>query len=248
MEIIQSTQNKKIKERAKLQKKKERDRSNLFLVEGKHLLEEAQKAQVLEEVFLLENLENPTTVEARYCNQMVLNKLSMQNSDAKMIGVCKKKELPCKNEKVVLFLDDIQDPGNLGTIFRTAYSFGIDCIYLSKGCSDPYNPKAIQASKGALFHLPFKIGNLSNMIQDKQKQGMTIYATALHHESLPLQACKPQNSYGIVLGNEGQGIHEDLLSHCNQTLYIEMDQFESLNVAIACSIVIYTLKHKESCI
>lgn len=103
MEIIQSTQNKKIKERAKLQKKKERDRSNLFLVEGKHLLEEAQKAQVLEEVFLLENLENPTTVEARYCNQMVLNKLSMQNSDAKMIGVCKKRNYLVKMRKLFYF-------------------------------------------------------------------------------------------------------------------------------------------------
>ncbi len=248
MEIIQSTQNKKIKERAKLLKKKERDRSNLFIVEGRHLLEEAQKAQVLEEVYLLEGQENPTDIEARYCSQNVLNKLSMQSSDAKMIGICKKKELTCDKELVALFLDDIQDPGNLGTIFRTAYSFGIDCIYLSQACSDPYNPKAIQASKGALFHLPFKVGNLQDLIQEKQKQGMSIYATALHHESIPLQTCNPPKTYGIVLGNEGQGIHEELLSLCNQTLYIEMDQFESLNVAIACSIVLYTLKHKKSCI
>lgn len=248
MEIITSAQNKKIKERAKLLKKKERDRSNLFLVEGKHLLEEAEKAQILEEIYLLEGQKNPTSIEARYCSQNVINKLSNQSSDAKMIGICRKKNKICKNTQVALFLDEIQDPGNIGTIFRTAYSFGIDCIYLSSGCADPYNPKAIQASKGALFHLPFKIGKLSNFIEKKQKEGMAIYATALHRESIPLQTCKPSNSYGIVLGNEGQGIHDEILSLCDKTIYIEMDQFESLNVAIACSIVIYTLKHRKSCI
>lgn len=248
MEIITSAQNKKIKERAKLLKKKERDHSDLFLVEGRHLLEEAEKAQILEEVYLLEGQENPTSIEARYCSQNVINKLSNQSSDSKMIGVCRKKDKTSKNSQVALFLDEIQDPGNIGTIFRTAYSFGIDCIYLSKGCADPYNPKAIQASKGALFHLPFKVGNLSNLIQEKKKEGMAIYGTALHHESIPLQACQPSSSYGIVLGNEGQGIRDEILSLCEKTIYIEMDQFESLNVAIACSIVIYTLKHRKSCI
>ena len=100
MEIITSAQNKKIKERAKLLKKKERDRSNLFLVEGKHLLEEAEKAQILEEIYLLEGQKNPTSIEARYCSQNVINKLSNQSSDAKMIGICRKKNKICKNTQV----------------------------------------------------------------------------------------------------------------------------------------------------
>lgn len=244
MEIITSTQNKKIKERAKLLKKKERDLSNLFIVEGKHLIDEAEKANALVEIYQLEGCINPSTLEPIICSQQVLNKLSSQKSNAKMIGICRKQKHDKHENDVALFLDDIQDPGNVGTILRSAYSFGVNQIYLSKACADIYNPKTIQSTKGALFHLNFEVVDLLETIQRKQEEGMKIYATALHHDSISLQECKPPKSYGIVLGNEGQGVHEQIIQQCDQTLYIEMDRFESLNVAIATSIVLYTLKHK----
>lgn len=246
MEIINSTQNKRIKERAKLLKKKSRDNTHLFLIEGFHLIQEAEKAHALKEVYLLDGLENPTHLEPIYCSQNVLNKLSHQKSDAQIIGVCQKQNEPIQDCEVALFLDCVQDPGNVGTILRTAYSFGVDCVYLSKDCADVYNPKTIQSTKGALFHIPFVYTDLKTTIQAFQKEGMEVYATALHHESIGLQDCHPKKQYGLIVGNEGQGIKEELIQCANQTIFIEMEQFESLNVAIATAIALYTCQHAKA--
>ena len=137
--MIQSINNKKIKEYAKLIQKKERDKTNLFLVEGEHMVKEAFNAKALQELFILEGLECPIEFNYETVTQQVLNKLSNQNSNSKMIGVCKKLNLKPKKENSLLLLDNVQDPGNVGTILRTAHSFGIDCIYMSKGCADIYN-------------------------------------------------------------------------------------------------------------
>ena len=241
MKIIESLQNKKIKELAKLHTKKERDRSSLFLVEGEHMVMEAQSAGVLTEVFLLIDAQNPTNVEATYCSQSVLNKLSSQNSNAIMIGLCKKLEIQTVKENKILLLNEVQDPGNVGTLIRTAYSFGYDAVYVSKGCADVYNEKTLQSSQGAIFHLPVIVCDMVNVIQTK-KESMEIYATALHHDSISLQEAKPKGNFGIVLGNEGQGLPESIINICTHCLKIEMDRFESLNVAVAGSICMYTLK------
>ena len=145
MQIITSTQNKRIKERAKLLKKKERDQTGCFLIEGSHMIQEALRAQVLDELYVVEGSSLSIDFPQIICTQPVINRLSQQKSDAKYIGVCHKKINTEKDVKRVLLLDDVQDPGNVGTIFRTAYSFGYDKIFLSKHCADVYNPKTIQS-------------------------------------------------------------------------------------------------------
>ena len=244
--MIQSVNNKKIKEYAKLIQKKERDKTGLFLVEGEHMVKEAFNANALQELFILENIECPVQFNYETVTQPVLNKLSNQNSNSKMIGVCKKLSLTPIKEGNILLLDNVQDPGNVGTILRTAYSFGVDCVYLSKDCADVYNPKTIQSTKGALFHIPFVYTDLKTTIQAFQKEGMEVYATALHHESIGLQDCHPKKQYGLIVGNEGQGIKEELIQCANQTVFIEMEQFESLNVAIATAIALYTCQHAKA--
>lgn len=243
MKTINSTQNKLIKERAKLSRKKERDKTNLFLIEGKHMIEEAYKAQCLVEIYILENELNPVQLEPYICSQEVLNKLSNQNSNAKIIGVCKKKEYINQENKKVIFLDSVQDPGNVGTIIRTAYSLGYDSIYLSKDCADVYNPKTIQSTQGALFHVQTRSVNLLEIIPEFQKKNMTIFATSLNEPYKNLQEITPPEKYGVVFGNEGQGIRQEILNICDLSIKIEMETFESLNVAIASGIVLYTLKH-----
>ena len=121
--MIQSVNNKKIKEYAKLIQKKERDKTNLFLVEGEHMVKEAFNANALQELFILEGLECPIEFNYETVTQQVLNKLSNQNSNSKMIGVCKKLNLKPEKENSILLLDNVQDPGNVGTILRTAHSF-----------------------------------------------------------------------------------------------------------------------------
>ena len=244
MKKIESTQNKIIKERAKLLSKKERDKTNLFLVEGKHMIQEAYKAGCLKELFLLENEENFTNLDPYYCLQPVINKLSCQNSDAKMIGVCSKPDIQPEKFDVIVLLDGVQDPGNVGTILRSACAFGVDFIYLSKDCADIYNPKTIQASQGAIFHIGTMTTDLYETIRFLQVENTTIYATSLHDPYKNLQDIKPKYPYGIVFGNEGKGIRKNILDACDLSIKIEMDTFESLNVASACSICLYTLKHK----
>lgn len=243
MKYIESTQNKQIKERAKLLQKKERDRSGLFLVEGHHMIEEAMSANCLKEIYLLEGEDNFTDLEPIFCSQQVINKLSLQNSNAKIIGVCTKPDIQPEKFDVVLLLDGIQDPGNVGTILRSAYAFGVDYVYLSKDCADIYNPKTLQSSQGAIFHIGTMNTDLYDTIRFLQIENTTIYATSLHEPYKNLQDVKPKLPYGLVLGNEGKGIRQDILNICDMSIKIEMDTFESLNVATACSICLYTLKH-----
>ena len=129
--IITSQENEKIKELSKLQQKKYRDLTNTYLVEGEHLVEEAKKANVLLEVFSKEELPGTTQVSTE-----VMKKLSSLDTPPSMIGLCKKKE---NNEIIgnkIVILDEIQDPGNLGTIIRSSLAFNIDTIILSNNCVD----------------------------------------------------------------------------------------------------------------
>lgn len=244
MKIINSTQNKNLKQLCKLHTKKERDHTGLFLVEGAHMIEEAERAQCLMEVFLLEGMNPFFEDRTTFCSAPVLQKLSNQNSQAKIIGLCKKPKQDPVQENAVLILDDIQDPGNAGTLIRTAFSFGIDKIYCSEHTVDFYNPKVLQASQGAIFHIPIQRDNLQNVISAHQKKGMKILGTCLHQKSVPLSQVRVQEPYGIVLGNEGQGVHPELLDLCDDLIKIEMEQFESLNVAIAGGILMYTLRSR----
>lgn len=239
MKLIESTQNKTIRELTKLHKKKERDKTNLFLVEGQHLVHEAYEAGCLKEVFILQDEKLSLNVPLTYCTKPVLQKLSVQNSQAKIIGLCKKMEWTSHPIHKALFLDDVQDPGNVGTIIRTALAFGIEAVYCSSGCADIYNPKTIQSSQGALFHVPVIYTDLIFTILNFKNNGMNIYATSLHSQSVPLDRVQVPESYGIVLGNEGQGVHPELIELCHQTIKIEMASFESLNVAIAGGILSY---------
>lgn len=241
--MIESVNNKKIKEYAKLHLKKERDKQGLFIIEGEHMVQEAIKANVLQELYLLDGIVNSFNFPCIYANQNVLNKLSCQTSSAKIIGICKKVQHKASKENRLILLDTVQDPGNVGTIIRSAYSFGYDCIYLSKGCADIYNPKTIQASQGSIFHIPCIQVDLLEKINTLDVE---TYATALTENHINLQDIHPNNRYAIILGNEGEGIHQNLIDAADYTVKIEMDAFESLNVAIAASICMYTFKHKEN--
>lgn len=241
MKTITSTQNAHIKELCKLHSKKGRDNTQMFLIEGEHLIQEADKANCLIEVLCLENEEISFDTQITYVSQQVLNKLSVQKSNAKIIGVAKRKMNPLKSFGRILLLNRVQDPGNVGTIIRTAYSFGYDACILDLECADITNPKTIQASQGAIFHLPCITANLCEWIE--QHPEVSTYATSLHEPYQNLSDIKPKIPYALILGNEGQGVSQDLLSICDTSIKIEMDTFESLNVSIAAAICMYKFKY-----
>lgn len=243
MEKITSLQNKKVKEWCALHQKKQRDLTNQYLVEGKHLLQEAIEAKALECVLYVK--ENPFPDYPSYeVSQEVLNKVSMRQSDGDVIGICRRLEHQPTSNKRLLLLDEIQDPGNLGTLIRSAVSFQFDGIYLSEGCCDVYNEKVIQSTQGAFFHIPIVRMSLIDAIISLKKEGVKVIGTSLQ-ESLPMKQLERYDKMAFLLGNEGKGVSKELLTLTDQNVRIEMAGFESLNVAVAGGILMYQYQEES---
>ena len=238
--IYTSIDNKKIKELKKLNMKKYRDDSNLFLVEGEHLVLEAYKKGVLKELLLEENTKLDLDVETSYLSHNVIKYISELDNPSNIIGVCEKigeQELGNK----ILVLDDIQDPGNLGTIIRSAVAFNIDTIVVSTNTVDIYNSKVIRASQGMIFNINILKRDLNEFIPEIKKEGYKIYATKVDNGK-SLKSLEIEKKFAIIMGNEGNGVHDYLLDLADTYLYIDMNKScESLNVAIATSIILYEL-------
>ena len=239
--VITSVLNNKIVLYSKLKNTKERQIQNKFLVEGMHLIQESYKNGVLLEVFVLEgkSVEN-INVPITYVTSNVLNKLSSLTNSNSIIGVCK----IVNNDKIrgnkILLLDNIQDPGNLGTIIRSSLAFNVDTLVISKNSVDLYNDKVIRATQGMLFKLNIVINDLDKIILDLKENGYEIIGTDVNN-GVDIREIKNEK-YALIMGNEGQGISNDIKKLCNKFVYIKTnDEVESLNVSIATSILLYEL-------
>lgn len=238
--IYTSTDNKKIKELRKLNIKKYRDQSNSFLVEGEHLVLEAYKKGLLEELFLEENTILDLDVKTSYLSRNVIKFISELDNPSNIIGLCKKVEEKEIGNKI-LVLDDIQDPGNFGTIIRSAVAFNIDTIVVSNNTVDLYNSKVIRASQGMLFNINIIRRDLNVFVPELKKEGYQIYATKVNGGK-SLKTIEKMEKFAIIMGNEGAGVSDNLMSLANEYLYIDMNSnCESLNVAVATSIILYEL-------
>lgn len=238
--LYSSVENNKIKDLKKLQTKKYRDKKNMFLVEGRHLVLEAYKTGYLKEMLLDENELLPLDVMTYYMTNNVKNYLSELESPTNVIGVCNKKEGVIKGNRIV-YLDCIQDPGNLGTIIRSCVAFNIDTLILSKDTVDLYNSKVIRASQGLIFHLNIVIADINEFILKLKTDGYKIYGTKVTHGK-SLKTIEKVSKFVIIMGNEGNGISEVSSEVCDEYLYIDMnDKCESLNVGVATSIILYEL-------
>ena len=238
--LYSSIDNSKIKDLKKLHNKKYRDKKGLFLVEGKHLALEAYKTGYLKELLLEENELLPLDVMTYYMTNNVKNYLSELETPTNVIGVCNKKEGIIKGNKIV-YLDCIQDPGNLGTIIRSCVAFNIDTLVLSRDCVDLYNSKVIRASQGLVFHLNIVIADINEFCPNLKDNGYKIYGTKVTHGK-SLKTIEKVSKFVIIMGNEGNGISELSSELCDEFIYIDMnDKCESLNVGVATSIILYEL-------
>lgn len=240
MEVITSLENKKIKNLAKLLNKKYRDQENMFLVEGEHLVIEANNAGCLMEVIKCEDYELDFDVSTTIVTYDVIKKLSNTLNPQKVIGVCKKLEETDIGNKV-LILEDIQDPGNLGTIIRSSVAFGIDTIILSNNTVDMYNDKVLRSSEGMLFHINIIRDDINNVIDKLHKDGYQIYGTKVDGGT-ELKNVSFSEKCAIIMGNEGAGVSSSILDKCDKYIYIPMDNnCESLNVGVATSVILYEM-------
>ena len=146
----------------------------------------------------------------------------------------------------LLVLDGLQDPGNLGTILRTADAFALDGIVLCEGCVDPVSPKVVRATMGAIFRIPIVMAKLEETAQWLAQRDIPLYATALREDSVPLTAVSLHRA-AVIIGNEGRGVSERGLALSEKQLIIPMaGRAESLNASIAASIVMYEMSRTDS--
>ena len=238
--LYSSIDNSKIKDLKKLHNKKYRDKKGLFLVEGRHLVLEAYKTGYLKELLLEENEILPLDVMTYYMTNNVKNYLSELETPTNVIGVCEKKEGIIKGNRIV-YLDCIQDPGNLGTIIRSCVAFNVDTLILSRDCVDLYNSKVIRASQGLVFHLNIVIADINEFGPKLKDENYKIYGTKVTHGK-SLKTIEKVSKFVIIMGNEGNGISELSSELCDEFIYIDMnDRCESLNVGVATSIILYEL-------
>ena len=243
MEIITSLQNNKIKEINKLNEKKYRDESNLFLVEGDHLVNEAFLKNQLMEVLIVPDYDIDVDVPKIYISEEVMKKVSNMKSPAKVLGVCKKFN-PLSYGKRLLILDGLQDPGNLGTIIRSAVSFNFDTVILSENTVDLYNDKVIRASEGMIFHIDVLRCNIYDLVKELKSNNYKIYTTNVDGGKA-LNTIDFKEKIGIIIGNEGLGV-SDIKTLADESIYIPMNKkCESLNASVAASIIMYEMSKRD---
>ena len=227
LEIL-SKNNQKIKEACALKMKKVRLEKHLFLMEGIKNFDMALKYGKVKQVFTTIGLPKiKQDVEAYRVNDEVLRKLANSDNPEGIVFVCHK----------IVYLDQINDPGNLGTILRTAVAFDYDAVILSKSSVDLYNEKVIAASKGAIFLIDAYYDDIKNYIDGHQ-----IIVSALD-DAIPLNELEKPKDFVLVLGNESHGVSEEVLKLANKVVKIEMnDNIDSLNVGVAAGILMNYLK------
>lgn len=237
---ITSTQNQRVKDWVKLHEKKHRDQSGLFLVEGEHLIQEAITSKRLE-CLIIEKGKSYSFVfdqEIIEVSTAVLAKLSQSKSGRNCMGVVRMEAVETSVQNKVIFLDGVQDPGNLGALLRSALAFGFDKVYLSKDCVDVYNDKVIRSTQGAMFHLAIERCDLLEAAQQLKEEGFEIFVTNLQAAKQLSETTTPKK-LALVFGNEGQGVRKELITMATQNIIVEMATFESLNVAVAAGICMH---------
>ena len=140
-------------------------------------------------------------------------------------------------------LEDIQDPGNMGTIIRTAEALGLDGIFLSDGCCDIYNPKVLRASMGGVFRMPLmRVGDMEQAVATLQEKGLTVFACVVDADATPITEAGMGNGSVALIGNEGNGLRTETVSACKHRVTIPMTgRAESLNASMAAGIILWEM-------
>ena len=235
---ITSINNPKVKEWAKLKKKKYRDASKQYLVEGDHLVEEALKAGVVETILSLEPMD--TAIEHYQVTEEIIKKLSCVDTPQRIIAICQMTQTQDVkiDGKRFLLLDGLQDPGNIGTLIRTALAFGYDQVIFSDHSVDLYNDKLMRSSQGACFHISCIKLPLEHVIDVLHQHDIIVYGTSLENgKALPTFSVP--DKLALVLGNEGNGMSKKILESTDQNIFIPIQTAESLNVAVAGGICMF---------
>lgn len=243
MTIITSKANSVVKNAKKLHQKKYR--KSAYLIEGWHLFEEAVQAGVtIEKIFALESYRDqlaafPQTV---WVSEEILRDLADTQTPQGIVVVTQKEEvgLPDFRQGKFLFLEDVQDPGNVGTMIRTADAAGFTGVIVSDKSADIYSLKTLRSMQGSHFHLPIYRMPLATFVEEAKKSNLPLLATTLSRDSKDYRELSSLENFVLVMGNEGQGISSVMAESADQLVHIGMKgRAESLNVAVAAGILMF---------
>jgi TrmH family RNA methyltransferase len=257
--LLSSVQNDRVKQWASLLDKKYRDRSGQFLIEGVHLVLEALRgtADVTTIVYDTERgippelkLERETNdseatlgLEWVQASRSVMSKCTGTDTPPPVFAILSKlsvdKEALYRINGLVVVLDGVRDPGNAGTIIRSADAVGADAVILGKGCVDLYNPKTVRSTMGSLFHLPIIEGDLKELLPQAKAKGIKLIGTSLQAKHTCYGYDWTQSTW-LLMGSESEGLSPEVRKLVDESVIIPMvGQAESLNVAMAATVLLY---------
>lgn len=248
---ITSTSNETIKYFISLNDKKTRMNAKRFIVEGYHLVNEASKTNLLEAIISTDEkeLKKINNVKRYLVNDAIINKIATTKNPQNILGIVKMLDhnitnlVPIikENKTKLIMLDDVNDPGNLGTIIRTAAGLGYDGIIMSPNTVDLYNEKVIRSTQGVMFKIPIIKANLQEVIKMLKKEKVFCIGTALTNAK-DVKHITKKDKFAICLGNEAKGISKEVLDNMDENVKIAMNNdVESLNVSIAAGIIMYEM-------
>jgi TrmH family RNA methyltransferase len=260
---ISSASNPRVKEWAKLKERKYRDREGKFLLEGLHLVKEALDAGWPLEAVVFDEGSNVITAFAEYLggeqndgpvwipvSPEIIMKCSETDTPQPIFAIALKspplKELLFKQELgLVIVLDGVQDPGNVGTIVRSAAASGATAVILGKGTVDLYNPKTIRSTMGALFHVPVLESDLTELLPEAIRQGIAVAGTSLQ-ASASCYDYDFRRPTWLIFGNEGNGMSVAISEIVEDHILIPMTgRAESLNVAMAATVLLFEAQRQR---
>lgn len=246
--IITSKENETIKHIKKLKEKKYRDEFNEYIVEGLRLVNEAIKENVnikniiVCEDYLKDNEIAECSLEKTYVNKIVFDSITEVKNPQGILAIIEKEGTDLNinyNEDVIVVLDNIQDPGNIGTILRTVDSIGLTQIIVSKGSADAYNSKVIRSTMGAIFRVKIiESENLVELLTNMQNEGYKVVSSILETDKTIYDI--DYNKSIVIVGNEGNGISKEIIEISDEKVKIPMlGKTESLNASVATGIILY---------
>ncbi|UQS83377.1 TrmH family RNA methyltransferase [Bombilactobacillus thymidiniphilus] len=253
MEYITSVKNNKIKELKKLLTTRGRRKAQKYLLEGEHLIKEALQNNIsLNEVYVTTEYLNrdrlhlirdyfPQAIQITEEVAQVITDTVHPQGLVSVVDMPEQPDLDMSQGRWLL-LDEVQDPGNVGTMVRTADAAGLKGVVLSPDAVDLYAPKVQRAMQGSQFHLPILVNDLAETITVMQQHDLIVYGSLVDERAQDYRQVKPQKDWALIMGNEARGMNSALLEKVNANLYIPIfGKAESLNVAVAAGIIIYGL-------
>lgn len=231
---ITSVENKTVKELTKLHQKKYRKQSDTYLIFGTNSLSEGLAKKMIKQIITTDLEYENDDVKVIYVNEHVMEKITKTKPAPRFCAEAIMAQTQNLNTDRILVLDDLQDPGNVGTILRTARALGIKQVFVSNQTVDIYNPKVVKAMQGIEFHLCFIKGETIDFLKEID---LPIITTFLDEANEIGEKCE---KFALVIGNEGSGINPDVKALNHKNCKIEID-FESINVAVATGIILYKL-------